>query len=683
MRLIKARIRGYRSIKDTGYFDIEKMKTIMVGPNESGKTAILQALQKLNPPEGTPLFNPLRDYPRSDYDADIAHNGIDKSKYTVVEGHFELEDEDKEKLPEGFKDIVYVFGRYLDNNIWNRIEGGLKYPLYGDIEKDMVRMLSHMDDTFKKLNGVSGTDSGDAPSASMPSETVKTVLGTINQKTEINNTIAKNLIDWLDKNLKYVDEEDTKEEQRFDKIKSMVQITLTRVQALEICKSMLPKFILFSNYFRIKPSIHLRKLAERTEQNLLDDVQYDYGNNCLLKYLGFTARGLSNAGDTSKLNLNDSKQFEQYKSQLDERNYAINAATIRLTTAIINVWNPKNDKKDANKLRITVDEQYMKVVVEDELGVEVELDQRSEGFQWLVSFFIVFFAESDDKHSNAILLLDEPGMSLHALKQVEFQETITKLSQKNQTIFTTHSPFLVGVNELDKVRVVEMLDRSVGTKVNTSITATDSGAMLPLQEALGYDLAQSLFFHKKNLVMEGLTDYWYIEAASKLLQDSGETGLDENITIMPANCASKVVYFATILHAQNLKVVALLDSDSEGDLAAKQDTLVNALGNKKILRTKDAYKGAVTQPEIEDLFRDTIISITKENVTWNATQKAAQQKTRPIVNILLEVAGKDFSKFKLAKAFLKWSSEHNFCDLTAEEQNNIKLLISHINRALK
>ena len=42
--------------------------------------------------------------------------------------------------------------------------------------------------------------------------------------------------------------------------------------------------------------------------------------------------------------------------------------------------------RDANKLRTKVDDQYLKVVVEDELGIEVELDQRSEGFQWMVSF---------------------------------------------------------------------------------------------------------------------------------------------------------------------------------------------------------------------------------------------------------------------------------------------------------
>lgn len=73
MRLTKARVQGYRSIIDSGWFDVEKGKTILVGPNEAGKTAILQALQKLNPPEGIELFNPLRDYPRAMYDEDIRH----------------------------------------------------------------------------------------------------------------------------------------------------------------------------------------------------------------------------------------------------------------------------------------------------------------------------------------------------------------------------------------------------------------------------------------------------------------------------------------------------------------------------------------------------------------------------------------------------------------------------------
>ena len=108
MRLIKARVQGYRSIVDTGYFDVEDGKTILVGPNEAGKTAILQALQKLNPPEGVQLFDPLRDYPRARYDEDIKNGNIDPKKLTVVEGHFTLEDADKPELPEAYHSVTYV-----------------------------------------------------------------------------------------------------------------------------------------------------------------------------------------------------------------------------------------------------------------------------------------------------------------------------------------------------------------------------------------------------------------------------------------------------------------------------------------------------------------------------------------------------------------------------------------------
>ena len=75
-------------------------------------------------------------------------------------------------------------------------------------------------------------------------------------------------------------------------------------------------------------------------------------------------------------------------------------------------------------------------------------------------------------------------------------------------------------NVEDIVRVVEMTDRKTGTKVHTNVSANDPASLLPLQEALGYDLAQSLFGQQRNLVMEGLTDYWYVEAVAHLLRDA-------------------------------------------------------------------------------------------------------------------------------------------------------------------
>lgn len=48
MKLKKVHITEYRSIWDSNEFDIDDI-TCLVGKNEAGKTAILQALYKLNP----------------------------------------------------------------------------------------------------------------------------------------------------------------------------------------------------------------------------------------------------------------------------------------------------------------------------------------------------------------------------------------------------------------------------------------------------------------------------------------------------------------------------------------------------------------------------------------------------------------------------------------------------------
>ena len=119
--------------------------------------------------------------------------------------------------------------------------------------------------------------------------------------------------------------------------------------------------------------------------------------------------------------------------------------------------------------------------------------------------------------------------------------------------------------------------RSPVSRPTIKRSTNDPAALLPLQEALGYDLAQSLFTQKQNLILEGLTDYWYVEAVAALLKETGEANLNDKIALVPSNTAGKVVYFATILHAQGFKVAALLDSDGAGEQAATQDTLVHTL----------------------------------------------------------------------------------------------------------
>ena len=123
MRLKRARVRQYRSIRDTGWFEVEDLKTIFVGPNEAGKTVLLQALQKINPPKTDRGFDPLRDYPRSEYN-DITTKKVNPAGITVVEAEFRLESEDVEAISDDFASVTYVRGRRLDNKAWHELRGG-------------------------------------------------------------------------------------------------------------------------------------------------------------------------------------------------------------------------------------------------------------------------------------------------------------------------------------------------------------------------------------------------------------------------------------------------------------------------------------------------------------------------------------------------------------------------------
>ncbi len=691
MRLVAARIQKYRCIRDTGWFDIEPAKTIFVGANEAGKTAILQALQQLRAPVGVAGFDSLRDYPRSEY-SDFTVSRADPESIDVVSARFRLDPLDIAELPPGYEDATYVCGRRLDNSSWHRIEGGPERLAYtADLDEALGDLAAHSDgqhaaaaqgEPEREPEEPGQPEPDGEPEDALPSGALAAVTSGWTEDAALTVEMATGLRAWLDQVAPLVDESNAAEKERYDRLLAVTEMPALHEQALSTLADLVPVFIMFSNYIRVRPLIHLGHLATRLESDVLDDDQYDYGNACLMKLLGFSARELSDLGRVAEPAAHDTEGLKRYRDQLDRRAYQLNAASVRLTNEIRRVWSPNPDRPEADRLRVIADGQYLKVVVEDELGVEIELDQRSEGFQWLVSFFTVFFAESAGKHANAILLLDEPGLSLHGLKQRSFRSTLSRLAGRSQTIFTTHSPFLVGPDELDIVRLVEMTDRTSGTKVHTTIKAADPVSVVPLQESLGYDLAQSMFTEQRNLVLEGLSDYWYVEATAHLLAEAAIVTLHDEIAMHSAGAAGKVVYYATILHASKLKVAALLDSDAAGDNVTKQERLVRSLGHKNVLRTKDAYTGTATRPVIEDMLRETLLNVASDDPGWDVRAAAGSRRDRSIVDIFADEVP-NFSRYELAKAYVRWTRSHKAEDLTVAEQVQWENLVDLINGALE
>jgi predicted ATP-dependent endonuclease of OLD family len=128
-----------------------------------------------------------------------------------------------------------------------------------------------------------------------------------------------------------------------------------------------------------------------------------------------------------------------------------------------------------------------------------------------------------NRNSDIILLLDEPGLSLHARAQKDLLDAIdSNFTGPRQVIYTTHSPFMVRTESLDRVRIVEDKGPAEGAVVSNEAGKTsDPDTLFPLQAALGYDIAQNLFIGNRNILMEGTSDFAYLTAFSSYLRSKG------------------------------------------------------------------------------------------------------------------------------------------------------------------
>jgi len=162
MRLTQVRVRDYRSIHDSGEIEIETYKTLLVGVNEAGKTAILKAIEQIKAPSGTAGFSALKDYPRSRY-TEVQRGDRDPSDILVVEALFTLSPPDRtaiaNSVPE-FADVSQLtIYRYLDNSVRYNFGNIETFSKYEDIEKDIIRLRAHLvkqgaNDIVSTLDGI-------------------------------------------------------------------------------------------------------------------------------------------------------------------------------------------------------------------------------------------------------------------------------------------------------------------------------------------------------------------------------------------------------------------------------------------------------------------------------------------------------------------------------------------------
>ncbi len=85
--------------------------------------------------------------------------------------------------------------------------------------------------------------------------------------------------------------------------------------------------------------------------------------------------------------------------------------------------------------------------------------------------------------------------------------------------------------------------------------------------------------------------------------------------------------------------------------------------------------------EIEDLLRTTLAVVARDEMGWDSVETAAKQGSRPIMEIL-GAEHEGVSKWKLARAFVRWLAANGAAALTEDERRAWDSLVTAANKAL-
>ena len=549
MRLIRVRIENYRSIEDSGWVEIDPDLTALVGKNESGKTAFLQALFKLNPIEPA-AYDEVLDFPsrltrkRKDSDNPIP----------VCTAEFELTDQELDAI-EAELGVGVLTSKTFQVSKGYRSTGLSFIDLKVDEAVAARRLVADLDLPHEGGSGVMA--------ATSIHELIE-ALTALAEPTTAASMLLNRITGWRQQRL----------------VLHLIDQHLL---------PMMPKFVYFDEYSAMPGKISIPSLIEERDQNRIDR-----GRRALLALLSLI-RGRPE-------DFNDQSNHERLIRELE------NAAN-SISDEVFAYWSQNKDLSVDLKV-LNAEPGAMApldrgpifhVRVENKRHrVTVPFDERSRGFVWFFSFLAYFSELEAAKTSELVLLMDEPALALHATAQhdlLRFMEE--RLAPDHQVIYTTHSPFMIDPEHLERARTVMDVDGE-GTKISADVFRVDEETVFPLQAALGYSLAQTLFLGPRNLLLEGPSDLLYLDIMDDDLREHGLTTIDERWVRVPVGGAGKLSTFVSLIGSNQLKLAVLVDASTK-DAAAVQRLVEAGRLKKGSLILMSEITGN-PDADIEDLF---------------------------------------------------------------------------------
>jgi predicted ATPase len=627
----------FRNILDSTEVSIQPDVTCLVGKNESGKTAFLQALWRLHPARLNPNFSVPEHYPAW-LEKRHRNEGKVLEEVPPVEAVFAWEPADSEVVEKVFgPDLVPSSGtlrlwRTYDNKFgWEhscKEEAAVANLLDGIEVPTEIRRTLKSATSFKYLTQLlqdqakAATEDADATAA------LQRVTGKLNE-----------LLGGKSFN---------------DKLWATVQ-------------SRIPRFFYFADYSKLPYTVKIDHVLKAGDDKLTDNEA--------------TARALLRLGGAEDEYLLN-PDYERRKRELENVSNA-------LTDDVLKYWsqNPElrvqpeitsRTEQRSNGQQSVLDE--LKVRIWDSRhSLSLPFDQHSAGFQWFFSF-LAAFSEYEFQEPPVVILLDEPAVGLHAKAQADFLRFIEeRLTKRSQVIYTTHSPFMVQPGHLERVRMVEDHGKEEGSTLSSDVMTRDADTLFPLQGALGYDLVQHLFVAENNLVVEGTSDYAYLKLISDYLAANGRTGLDSRWSIVPVGGADLMPTFVALL-GNHLKVTVLVDSRKEGNQRLERMAKDGYLERQRIILVGDVLGRKAG--DIEDLFEvDEYVALYNKAFS-KALKTDDLQGSDPIVARIARHEGLDrFDHGRPADVMLR-EREAILTTLSDETLGRFESLFTRINKTL-
>jgi hypothetical protein len=592
LRLKAFRVENFKNVRDTGWISCRDL-TVFIGKNEAGKSAILRGLSKLNPSDGE-NYDPLKEFPRRRLTTDFSVRD-----WPVSSARFSLDQNECEELakicPRLEATEVEVTRHYSSRLT---VEFFPKGPAGVAQRSAYIAMLDRALDHIQALTG--SKREADALGA------LKTAAlnGLRPARDEHAAKPPDEWVSWAEVNplldlLEMLMVEPWQRElltpiaSKFVELNGQLPSQNQVDNACHWIFARMPLFIYFDRYDVIDSAVHIPSLLEQIQQTPTGPRVRT--TECLFRHVGLDLKRLAALGQHQP----GQQVGPEVRRLLDERAIQFSSASNAMTERFSGWWGQRK-----HKFRYQADGDYFRVWVSDDLDPsEIELDQRSAGMQYFFCFFIVFLVEAQEGHKNSILLLDEPGLHIHGMAQAKVIEFLEKLSVDNQILYSTHSPFLIDVNHLDRVRSVYQ-DKDGSARVSEDVRPRDKETLFPLQAALGYQLAQGLFLSKRQLIVEELTDYWLVKTVAHALRLRKLPSLREDIAIVPAAGVAELLPLASMLIGHDVEIGALLHGEEPARREGKQlvQKLLAGDGDDRRCFFIGDFIGAPPHIEIEDVF---------------------------------------------------------------------------------